>query len=387
MKGFKLALILVAAFVVAIGFSTVADAFHGGGVAHCDGCHSMHNSAENAASGTPNNTLLKGSDASSTCLNCHNGAGGYHIADDAGLTNMKAGGDFGWLRNGWSISQWGSTHSFAGDNAGHNIIAADFGYNVDGTNTVAPGGTYASSKLGCTSCHDAHGQVMDGTKGGMGPISVSGSYGAADPTDGSIHGNYRLLGDSLYEAGSLSGDNFGFSANAPVATANGSNGASVDYGSGMSEWCANCHSYIGQPAKHVAGAAALLNGYGSNYNSYVATGNFTGVVATAYDDLVPFERGVTDGSLLDVTSTVGTNGSSTVMCLTCHRAHASGNNNAGRWDFGADKLAGTNALTAIGTGALPATAEVYYADGVTVDVVAKYGHYQSSLCNKCHVQD
>lgn len=388
MKGFKLTLIMLAAFAVVLGLSGMASAFHGGGVAHCDGCHSMHNSADNPDTGTPNNTLLKGSDASSTCLNCHDGTpGSYHISDRTGIANAKAGGDFGWIQNGYSIVVRGNAVPYGGDQAGHNIVAADFGYAVDGNNATAPGGTYASSLLGCTSCHDAHGQVNGGTKNGTAPISVSGSYGAADPVDGSIHGNYRILGDAAYEAGDPDSDGFEFDAAAPVARANGSSATSVQYGSGMSEWCANCHDYVGQPAKHVAGAAALLNGYGTNYNTYVATGDFTGSSATAYDDLVPFERGVTDGSLLDTASTVGTDGSSNVMCLTCHRAHASGNNNAGRWDFEVELIEESHALQGVASGALPATAAVFYKNGTIIDPVAEYGPWQRSLCNKCHVQD
>jgi hypothetical protein len=390
MKGFKLTLILLAAFVVAIGFIGTADAFHGGGVAHCDGCHSMHNSADNPVSGTPNGTLLKGSDASSTCLNCHNGGGGYHVADAAGLTNVGQGGDFGWILNPYDINVRGTDYTYGGDQAGHNIVALDFGYAADATNSVAPGGTYSASLLGCTSCHDAHGQVMDGTKGGMGPISVSGSYGAADPTDGSIHGNFRLLGDSKYEAGNHTSDGHDFTANAPVATSknsySSSYGMQTDYGQGMSEWCANCHSYI-EAAKHVAGSSALMNGQATIYNSYVATGDYNGAQATALDELVPFERNVADGNLLDPASTVGPNSASSVMCLSCHRAHASGNNNAGRWDLEVDELSGTHALTGIANGDLPATAAVYYGAGSVIDVVATYGHYQRSLCNKCHVQD
>ena len=41
-------------------------AFHGGGVAHCDGCHTMHGSADNPFGGAENSSLLQGSDASST---------------------------------------------------------------------------------------------------------------------------------------------------------------------------------------------------------------------------------------------------------------------------------------------------------------------------------
>jgi hypothetical protein len=382
-KAYKVSLI---AGVAALGlaFAGSAFAFHDGGVAHCDGCHSMHNSPDNPVTGVPNGTLLKGSDASSTCLNCHDGSGRYHI-NSADGTNTNEGGDFYWVSNPYTVVVRGNPYTYGGDNAGHNVVAFDFGMAVDATNAAAPGGTYSSSLLGCTSCHDAHAQVLDGTKGGSDPISVSGSYGGV-PAAGTIAGNYRILGDSLYEAGDHTGDGFGFTYDAPIARANSYDGASTRYANGMSEWCANCHGdYLSSPTKHPV--SEPLNGLTSNYNSYVATGDFTGTQATSYDALVPFEDlTATTGADLDVTSTAGpaVAGAGQVMCLTCHRAHASANNNAGRWDFETELIAHTHALQSPD---VPASAAVYYKDGAVVDVAATYGEYQRSLCNKCHVQD
>ncbi|MFA5718516.1 MAG: hypothetical protein WC952_12450 [Desulfobulbaceae bacterium] len=381
--------------VAAAGMFTLtagsAMAFHGGGVAHCDGCHSMHNSPENPISGSPNEALMKGSDASSTCLNCHTGAGGYRI-NSADGSNLNGGGDFGWLSNEYT---GGGTRDgmVAGDNAGHNIVAVDFGLNPDGTLATAPGGTYDASLLGCTSCHDAHGQVLDGTAGGSLPVGASGSY-AADAPAGTIKGNYRLLGDSLYEAGHNANDGFAFTYDAPIALASGSNGYKVRYGSGMSEWCANCHTdyLVTDPdsslGKHPTSVTLSKDGYDTNYNSYVATGDFTGDVSTAFDPLVPIETGSADQATLvaaGVTSMAGADANSQVMCLSCHRAHASAFNNMGRWDFETDQLSKSAILKATSTA--PATGVGYYGDGVAIDVVAKYGTAQRSLCNKCHVQD
>ena len=398
MKGFKLAFILIAVFAVAIGFSNTADAMHGGGVGHCDACHSMHNSADNPIGvgrggvetgfTAGNSILTKGSDASSTCLNCHKRNGGYGVLSSDG-SNMNAGGDFWWVANDYQYPgrSEGSFNTDPGMNRGHNIIAADYGLTVvDEDNLTAPGGTYAAGLLGCTSCHDAHGQVAGGTKASGAPISVSGSYGAEDPIDGSVHGNYRLLGDSAYEAGGES-DEYDFSVDAPIARSDGSGGALVDYGSGMSEWCSNCHDFAGETNMHIAGDTEHLgSGISTNYNSYIATGDWIGGggnSANANDGLVPFERGIDDGSLLNEESTVGPDGNSNVMCLTCHRAHGSAYSNAGRWDFEAELLADSNVLNASD---LPALAVPNYARGVEVDFAA-FGEHQRSLCNKCHAQD
>jgi len=81
MKIVKISLIVVAVALLSFGLSTNSFAFHSGGVAECEGCHSMHNSLE----GTTNVTgrtfaegtgpyLLKANDQSGSCLNCHNAA-------------------------------------------------------------------------------------------------------------------------------------------------------------------------------------------------------------------------------------------------------------------------------------------------------------------------
>jgi len=367
----------VLAGALIFGFAGSALAFHDGGVAHCDGCHSMHNSPENPVSGTPNNLLLKGSDASSTCLNCHGGNGGYHILSNNG-GNYTPGGDFFWLTQSYTNTVRGTPVVSDPDNMGHNIIAIDFGLTQDGTNTVAPGGSYPASSLGCNSCHNPHGQVNGGTANGQLPISVSGSYGAV-PVAGTIAGNYRLLGDVQY----------GLAAPAPIAATVGwveSDTAHPAYGQGMAEWCASCHgTYINDSHKHPSGNGEYLNGQATNYNSYVATGNFTGTQATSFTALVQFERQETDKTILKAAtaSTAGPDSGDNVMCLTCHRAHASAFNNATRWDMEHELLAEgfPTAQNLIDMGALPNSD--YYGR----DIATTFGEFQRSLCNKCHVQD
>ena len=384
-KTYKLMLV-ASVSVMTLGLAGSAFAFHGGGVAHCDGCHSMHNSADNPREGSATSAdLMKGSDASSTCLNCHQGsAGGYHISTTNGGT-MSQGGDFFWVKTDYTFPGRGTNLSTSlGENHGHNIVAADFGYAADSTNVTAPGGTMQAGTLGCTSCHDPHGQVNGGTSAGTAAISVSGSYGAADPTDGSIHGNYRILGDNNYKL---------ITAAAPVARANATSGIRVQYGTGMSDWCLSCHSAFADNANmHPTNVPVPM----AVYNGYKASGDFTGVQATAYDELVPFERGVADGSLLaDVAAAAYTVGvedaNDVVMCLSCHRAHGSAFENALRWDSTTCEYITESGIlnTAGGTAAsiMAAGAKPYYASGAAVDVVATYGEHQRSLCNKCHAKD
>jgi hypothetical protein len=382
--------VFAAAGLMTIGMTGTAFALHGGGVAHCDACHSMH--ATTIASGaTANSVLLKGSDASSTCLNCHESTDGkgYHISSPDGSATGQ-GGDFYWMKNDYTATIRGTVNTSHAATHGHSIVATDFGFAADSDNLTAPGGSYDATKLGCTSCHDAHGQVNGGTKNGSLPISASGSTSTADAEAGSILGNYRLLGDAVYLAGGVD-DQHAFTNGAPVAVGRNITGASynaqVDYGSGMSEWCANCHGdFLGAADNmHPAGNGVDLGSYVGNYNSYVATGDFTGTQDIAYDALVPFERGTALRSELNPQSTVGPNANSNVMCLTCHRAHGSAFEHGTRWDMEAELLV-TKGIYALSTD-VPATAAAYYKNGAKVDIVTAYGPWQRSLCNKCHVQD
>ena len=377
--------IAVLAGVLTLGLAGTALAFHDGGVAHCDGCHSMHNSPDNPVSGTPNTELLKGSDPSSTCLNCHGVDGASYGSLSTDAQNWSPAGDFFWLTQSYTNVIRGTPVTSDPDNMGHNVISADFGLVVDGTNATSPGGSYDSNNLSCASCHDPHGQVAGGTEGGQLPISVSGSYGEVPPV-GTIAGSYRLLG----------GVEYGLTAPAPIAV------ASVDpvfpnlfnetdtnhpaYGTGMSEWCASCHdAYINNNQKHASGSGEFLDGHASNYNSYVATGDFTGDQSTSFTALVQFELQETDTTLLAAAaaSTTGPDGSDTVICLTCHRAHASAFNNITRWDTETEFLADSfpNAANLVAMGALPNSA--YYGRVIATE----FGDYQRSLCNKCHVKD
>ena len=101
---------------------------------------------------------------------------------------------------------------------------------------------------------------------------------------------------------------------------------------------------------------------------------------------MPFELQETDPAVLVARSVSleGPDGTNNVMCLTCHRAHASAFNNITRWDtetteFLAHSLPGATQLAAMG--AIPDSA--YYGR----DIGTEFGEYQRSLCNKCHIQD
>jgi hypothetical protein len=310
--------------------------------------------------------------------------------------------------------------------------------------------------MACSSCHDPHGRYRQDSTGAISggasgtpatlPIAESGSYPITAFPAGAAIGVYRLLGGvgyipkSLTDAGGDAG--LAFTNPSPIAVApktynqnevtgqtnTGTTGAAkyyggstmtvatagevrVAYGSGMSEWCANCHTYMLNSAadassthRHPVGAAAKMTNVAANYNSYLGSGNMTGV--NAYTSLVPFEEGTdnyTDiidlgtraGDTAPINGTAGVGGgivaSSTtnVMCLSCHRAHATAFPQDGRWDFNDELMVEDGAYNGNvgGYGTAGAYTDAQYAAAMYGRTADMFATYQRSLCNKCHAKD
>jgi hypothetical protein len=358
----------------------------------------------------------------------------FVVADlNAGTTPSyrSPGGDFGWL----TVSFGAATNGAAslGASHGHNVAASDFGWDVDSRFAagVAPGGTFTIQgatqyeKFACSSCHDPHGRYRlqvgaGGTNGGFVfagpydgspqtlPIAASGSYGQPPVDTEYAVGAYRLLAGRDYAPASKPW--FKFPNDPPIAVAppdyNRSESATevrVNYGTGMSEWCVNCHSEIHMNnyqsgfggLVHPAGNAAYLkSGQYNVYNTYVSSGVMTGT--DMYTSLVPFEQGST--ILLSDLRTqalagaaITANGTSTVMCLSCHRAHASAFDSMVRWDQNATFLTngttGDNGFTGGLTLRTAAQTKAGYYDRTVGTGGTTLGVYQRSLCNKCHGKD
>lgn len=441
----KASRILVATAVLSFAAAGSALAFHEGGVATCDGCHTMHNSygGVKMTVNTPgalvsNAYLLKGADQSSTCLKCHAGTtsatkdGGYKIATypvpaaGSGTQMYTPGGDFAWMQKGYTWTQPRNGSSPA-ERHGHNILASDYGFIEDTTLATAPGSTYPKAKLACSSCHDPHGKyrvLEDGSTvtSALGtavlPIGLPGSYGGLPDADEAV-GAYRLLAGVGYQPASLTGS-FAFAKKPPIAIApksyNTSENAAqirVAYGSGMSEWCANCHGGIHNDSyptnlRHPAGNGAKLTSVVANYNAYKKSGDLTGVKATAYDTLVPFEIGLS-GTNADRTTlltyaagganaAVGAEATNNAMCLSCHRAHATGFISMSRWNNNTEFLTvgGGYADASLAYDSNDEKTYRNFADGKTAAEyqaamngrkATDFAFVQRSLCNKCHAKD
>jgi hypothetical protein len=323
-------------------------AFHDEGVAHCNGCHTMHNSQDGALvdpdAPLGNAWLLRDATPSDVCLRCHaTGLGAVFAVDELNPAPLKGGGNFIFLlEDNLNDGHGGGASPIVGDAAGHNVNAPGFGLTNDATLNSSPGGIFPSGVLGCSSCHDPHGNE-----------------------------NFRML----YGTGGQAHGFFNYTNAAPVAE-----GLSVFFGAeandnhtayqgGMSAWCGNCHgdfhNEAGGRLEHPSGSAMGGN-IAQTYNLYNGTVDQTGgAQATAYLAAVPF-----DDAANTTSSTAGPVGGSQVMCLTCHRAHASSAPDAGRWDFSVTFL---------------------HEDGVESGSYAIPDPYnnlnQRSLCNKCHNKD
>jgi hypothetical protein len=299
-----------------------------------------------------------------------------------------------------------------GDNHGHNIIAFDYGYFSDSLLANAPGGSYPSTSLTCTSCHDPHGRYRRNADGSFSTtgksVQDSGSH-VSSPTPDAVAsvGSYRLLGGVGYFPKSM-GPGFAFTSRPPDAVApdtfNRSEAVTltrVAYGWGMSEWCLNCH-----PTMHTGGTEPLQHPFGpgngelrrsdvlTHYNQYIKTGDLGGTEATAWLSLVPFEIGTTNYAVMKnivaVTPTKGpseTDGNPQVMCLSCHRSHASGWDDMTRWNTRSQYVVYNGSYSQEGSAYQP------YGQGrseqealrAMYDIPAtRFASMQTTLCHKCH---
>lgn len=421
MKALKTSVVVLAVAAIVFGLGGMAYAFHSGGVAECEGCHSMHNGQSTGGG------LLVGSDASSTCLSCHEHAGAtgpsqYYISTapgdmPAGIAPLQRtpGGDFGWLKKDYTFAVRGATTNELGQSHGHNIIAVDKGYTVDTDNPTAPGGTFNSNNLACNSCHDQHSTWRrtdtNGTlvKPGLGiavpPIAASGSYNnSVDPIAGSTAvGVFRLLAGTGWVA-----DGITFAVQPPQAVVNttynrseAANTVRDAYGKGMGQWCATCH-----PDMHTATTTKLVHPVSqnigatiyANYNAYVKSGDLTGVQATSFNSLVPYEENSTNYTTLKAIANATAKAqpgpsanNAQVMCLSCHRAHASGWPEGLRWMYQAEFMTYNGLYPGIDNaapvqfarGRTAAETQAAYYDRPITD----FANYQRMLCNKCHAKD
>jgi len=351
-------LCLAALVGVCLTAAPVVAAFHDGGVASCGGCHVTH-ATEDGLPIDSGEALLRADTASDTCLLCHaDGSTGVLGSSPLLPTPERGGGDFVFL---YEDELNDATSAFGrplgGHKAGHNVVAPGHGLMVDPENLVAPGGSFPSAALGCTSCHDPHGSGAYRLLHGDGPVQ-NGLYSFVNPAP---------------DASGLELDG---------ATSEGS-ARSTAYRSGWSAWCSNCHGpdVHGQGARFEHPVDTSL-GVETADRYAVYAGDVSpdgGVSAMAYLAEVPFED-----PNRSPTSTEGPSASSRLQCMSCHRAHASSAPRSGRWDF----LVATLGDDGNRSGSYPLPNP--YLDPQQRQLCVKChdteGHDHDRSCHQCHVK-
>lgn len=334
--------VLLAIATLLVAFPSYA--FHDGGVASCQGCHIMHESEDGMVptTGPTGDWLLRESYPSEVCLGCHADNHGQVLGMDPLVPPPEyGGGNFVFLvEDNLNDGVGGALNPIPGHVGGHNVVAPGYGLYADPDRTAAPGGSFPSSALSCTSCHDPHGNA-----------------------------NFRMLLDS----GQQSSIGYVFTNPAPLAQGLDligvpeNSGNHTAYRQGWADWCGNCHGMYHDESRMQLFEHPAQHGMGGDerddYNSYEGTDDPTGgSYATAYLAEVPLES-----ASATTTQVSGADTGSRVMCMSCHRAHATSAPKALRWDPNVTYLAddGVESGSYVIPNPYPSTT-------------------QRSLCEKCH---
>ncbi len=290
-----------------------------------------------------NEDLLLFDVSTDVCLSCHATSNGSVLGPDPLNPPPEIGaGNFTFLlEDNINDASSGLTNPISGSHAGHSVISNSMGIYSDPDYITAPGGTYPSDQLTCTSCHDPHGNQ-----------------------------NFRMLRST----GQPDASGFVFTYPAPLAE-----GLTFDqqeqlsnhtaYQSGWTDWCSNCHEQVhrdGYPVFEHPFDGIMTASDQNSYNQYNGSDDpLGGTYATAYLPQVTLED-----PAMTTTATYGAGSSSRLSCMSCHRAHATSAPKNLRWDPNVRNLNQDGAVS--GSYPIPSP---YISTS------------QQQLCVKCHYQD
>lgn len=314
----------------------------------CVNCHTMHNSQGGAVvntSGTAEFLLNKGA-GTTICFGCHGQTTTSNI-----LTNIPqvrhtnatdlASGNFAYITGAKSLGTGATT-----SNAGHNVTTNTG--TAEATLTAPPGDENSTGVtaaiLTCAGEFGCHGNRA--TTGVA--LSMKGAHHTADTmlkfgagfttaTQGTTVGvSYRfLLGvkgaeDSDWQATSAATDHNEYWG----ATGTGTESTKTTNPSGtISGLCAECHgTFHGPGAGDIDSPSPWLRHPTDIVLPSTAGTEYTGY--TSYSFVAPVARVLTSlpNGATAASGTV-TPGTDVIMCLSCHRAHASPNFKMTRWDY------------------------------------------------------
>lgn len=338
----------------------------------CANCHTMHNSQNGApmnwdGSSTPNETLLRGN-----CWGCH----AYALINSTGRniefggttpqvahTNATdlAGGNFAYITGHKAVDPTDSVVSANRDTAGHNVIETG---NTEDISAMfpPPGDEYnqtgiTSSSFTCAGIYGCHG---DRTISGGSMAAIRGSHHVNDNVlkFGSINEaqqgtttalSYRFLKgvkggeDNDWQASSSATDHNEYKG-ATAGVEAGS--ASVPGGATISGLCAECHGNFHGEAADIGTGPWLRHPTDIVLPSSTSKEYYMYNGGTGTNNPYSLSAPVARASIPDSPSQYVNPGTddAIVMCLSCHKAHASANADLLRWNY-EDISAGTGSDT------------------------------------------
>jgi len=225
---------------------------------------------------------------------------------------------------------------------------------------------------------------------------------------------YRHLAGRGYQPKSLTGSH-AFVNDSPAAVVSSDFNRSeavvqtgIAYGRGMSEWCANCHPAMLQQS-YTSGMAGLRHPVGNsarltaaialNYTAYVSSGVMTNTdPSRAFSTLAPFELGTADYAILKAQAAPGAHDppspTSNVLCLSCHRSHASAFPSKLRFFDRNEFMTVADSDGAAVYDSSTTENKINYGYTIQQQQAAYYGRPASAFgpfarvyCNKCHAKD
>lgn len=303
---------------------------------NCVNCHTMHNSQNGSAvvAEGPQRCLLARAD----CLGCHG-------QSPSGSNNIITLGNVPQVLHAATTDLAGGNFKYldTDDNRGHNVI--DTG-NQEGNASMFPPpgnqhlavGEIIATNFTCSGAKGCHGDrtVEDkllSLKGAhhtddsvlkFGSINVSGQGSSTGLSYRFLKGVYGGE-DTDWQASSGSTDHNEYFG----ATTMGASSATAPANNTISGLCAECHGYFhGTTSSECSSASPWLRH--PTDTSLPSSGGYTAY--TAYSLTAPVARTTILGSPSGTVTPSGTT-DDIVMCLSCHRAHASPYFKMMRWDY------------------------------------------------------
>lgn len=312
--------VLIAASALIVGLSCPASAAVSG---QCSNCHTMHDSqgAAAMATGGPHASLLL-----ADCLGCHTTSGadpldanGYPFvsstADSFTDDNCLAGGFF--------PNTIGTGNN---DDSHHGVSASQTNDPAGYDGSFYTGDTNGLGCAGSNGCHGNETDVSDMAAISGEHHSSSGAYRMlyvdGDPVEGSGAADYEEL---IIKTPATSPVTSGAGQNVNIYCAGTATGGKVT----INALCAKCHGiFHGATGDPATGTTNATGDWVRHPTDNVISTSWTIGDGAYYPDGVDYKNNPVgyDGATIDLAE-------KRVVCMSCHRAHGTGNADLLRWAY------------------------------------------------------